>query len=480
MATILDLYKDATKNKAENELYGKDSLRIESRGLVNVPRQVALLASSPNSVADLIGGQVAGLLGGNATRPSDTIFKDDKPFRKPVTVAGGLALIDGKVKDAIEPNTSYFVKQSPSPASFIQKVNQGTSNPLMTAANIAADALRNPLATKRSIQNIAKGLKKANESENEYGSKFSVDKYGNKLSKTIKFSEYNQFYGVEQNPITNRDEYVVRGTVERNKNKSVSWDYVNDRIISNEVIPQNSENPEKDANKFFNTYNPSVTTVQITQYGNKKSKLILPGTISGLSEDFSPDWINFKYVGSPFNSYRYTGIERSIKFNLKLYWVDDTSKEALKNNLDELRKLVHPYEEISTVTYGNRADALAFSPNLLYLTITGLYTNLFGFLEELSFNIDDSVSWGNRPSRGSGDDYSYGYPTVIDVSLGFKIIPNFGIKKDETKTNVYRYNYNFTDGGSIDEIESDYQSPDPKVQQAKSEKILTQMVAPMQ
>lgn len=441
MATILDLYKEATKGVVENELYQKDYVRIQTRGILNPQRQAALLASSPNAVADLIGGQVAGAFGGNANRPSDTIFKDTNPFRKPVTVLGGFALSDGKIKDAIEPNTPYYVKQSPSPASFIQKVNQGASNPIQTAANAAANALRNPLATKNAIKGLRDKLKNATQEEETYGPGLAYDRYGKLRKQEINFSKYNQYYGQENNPITNRTEYVVRGAVERNKNKSVSWDYVNDRILSNEVIPSDSSNPDADASKFFNTYNPSVTTVQISQYGNAKSKVILPGTISGLSEDFSPEWNGFKYVGSPFNSYRYSGVERSIKFNLKLYWIDDTSRDALKDNLDYLRKLVYPYETLSQITYGSDTNTqtapLAFSPNLIYFTITGLYNNLFGFLDELSFTIDDSTAWGNRPTRGSGDDYSYGYPNVFDVSLGFKVIPNI-----EIKDNKYVYNFN--------------------------------------
>ena len=51
MATILDLFKSQKK-----DIYGKsNNIRIESRGLINPPRGAALLASSPNALADLIG-----------------------------------------------------------------------------------------------------------------------------------------------------------------------------------------------------------------------------------------------------------------------------------------------------------------------------------------------------------------------------------------------------------------------------------------
>jgi hypothetical protein len=128
---------------------------------------------------------------------------------------------------------------------------------------------------------------------------------------------------------------------------------------------------------------------------------------------------------------------------------------TMKRNLDELRTLVYPYEELSTITYGEgtqtRTEALAFSPNLVYFSITGLYNNLFGFVDELSFTIDDNISWA---TEGMGVDgiKSSPYPTVFDVSIGFKVIPNIEIKQD-IKINqgypyTYTYNYNFNDYGT--------------------------------
>ena len=59
----------------------------------------------------------------------------------------------------------------------------------------------------------------------------------------------------------------------------------------------------------------------------------------GISETIQPEWQNFKYVGSPFNTYRYNGVERSIKFEIKPSAIDADSKENLrKNSLDLLPK----------------------------------------------------------------------------------------------------------------------------------------------
>jgi hypothetical protein len=463
MATILDLYKNATKNKVENEIYGKDSIRIESRGILNPARQVALLASSPNAIADLIGGQVAGLLGGNAKRPDDTIFTGKEPFKKPVTVAGGFALRDSKIRDAIEEGNEYYVKTTPSPPPFTQRIKLGASNPLQAAANVAANGLRNPLATKNATKGLRDKLKNAKQESATYGPGLAYDEDGKFRKEKKKFSDYFPIY----TKVNGTSEYELTGLEERKKKPNeMSWDTINDRIIKNEAT-----------SSTFDSNN--ITRVEITKYGTAKT-VYLPGTISGLSEDFSPEWNNFKYVGSPFNVYRYTGVERSIKFNLKLYYTDTVSKSTMIDNLNFLRTLVHPFEKLSEITYGSEGNiqtsALAFSPNFVNFSIAGLYTNLFGFVDELGISIDDNTSWAtldenmtngmvnNRDVRRAvttlirtftGTDPSFDnnaymaigenninlkqapYPTVFEVSLGFKIIPNIKIDK-----NTYVYDFN--------------------------------------
>jgi hypothetical protein len=87
MATILDLFKSKQTVGKSTEIYGlSGTTLIESRGLIDASRAAALAVSSPNAVADLIGSAASGLIGGAANRPSDTIFKDNKPFTKPISI----------------------------------------------------------------------------------------------------------------------------------------------------------------------------------------------------------------------------------------------------------------------------------------------------------------------------------------------------------------------------------------------------------
>ena len=162
--------------------------------------------------------------------------------------------------------------------------------------------------------------------------------------------------------------------------------------------------------------------------------------MSGLSEDIQSEWSNFKYLGSPFKIYKYQGVERSLKFNLKLYYFTPGQKEMMISKINFLKSLAFPYEEISEMTYGSdkQTSQYAFSPNLFYLTIGDVYKNVFGLLENISFQVEDNVNW---PTLGVEDIDNYMYPSVIDVSLSMKIIENHKVEKTDGGITKYRYDF---------------------------------------
>ena len=100
---------------------------------------------------------------------------------------------------------------------------------------------------------------------------------------------------------------------------------------------------------------------------------------------------------------------------------------------------------------------LAIKPNLLWLSISGVYKELFGVIDSLSFSIDDNVSWAStipdtedinnnlvdtpKVTISNGDESKYDtpHPTVIDVSISMKIIENPQIVKENSEYSyVYR------------------------------------------
>jgi hypothetical protein len=459
MATLKDLLKSR-----QEETYGISGITlIESRGLVNIPRQAALLVSSPNAVADLIGNQIGGAFGGSAKRPSDTIFKNNLPFTKPISVIPTLS----QLRNAVEEGETYFVKPTPAPGSIFAKLKQGGTS-LAGMAQSAAIGAINQFGSKAGASDFKDYVEKLKNPDTieTYGGEKSIDPVTNKIkSKTHKFSEYATVYGKESDETS----YTRKGISER-KNTKISgrksqWDIINEKVLKAGDVTEDDKTAGqvlKDLKK--DNTNIGAPYVAFKIYGKEtqpNSNIILPGTITGISEDFAPEINSFKYVGSPFNVYRYGGVERTLKFDLKMYYLDQATKISMKKNLDRLRQLVFPDENISAVEYNNSNgySPLFFTPNLVYLTINGLYDDVLGIIDTLSFTIDDNTPWATTSNLTDGSSVR-AHPTVINVSLGMKIIEHPAIKIDgknakfvygESKENKY-VNY-FT---GLDEYQTNY------------------------
>jgi hypothetical protein len=406
MPTILELF-----NSNAEDLYGKEIFRIETRGFANPPRVAALVASSPNTLADLVGGQLAGAVGGTANRPSDTIFKKNSALAKPITLT---AATTAQLRDAVDGgygknganDGGYVVKTSPSPNSVISDIQQGGSSVAGVATNLGIQGL------------------------NKYGSTSGIKQLKKDLSKRPKLKTNGSFGA----PLYTNKEPFSKELLKKS-NESRLWDYSNSDLNHKYSFEDNDELQDwiKD-NRFQNQ-----VPITFQKYG-KSTIIPFAGAISGISEDIQPEWSNFRYVGNPFKTYRYQGVERSVKFNLKLYYMGFLGKQRMIQKIDYLKSLAFPDEKVSEFSYsGNQSSQYAFSPNLVFFSIGDLYKNMFGYIESLSFNIDDNVVWSNfNPTNLSDGDNSL-YPSVIDASIGIKIIENHGIEDK-----IFQYNFNGT------------------------------------
>jgi hypothetical protein len=132
-------------------------------------------------------------------------------------------------------------------------------------------------------------------------------------------------------------------------------------------------------------------------------------TITGLNETFTPSWDTNKFVGSPFNYYTYTGIERGVTFNFKVFSLNIEEHKKAWNKLQYLAKKTYP---IGYVDYGVVAPIINF-------TMGDLYKSKKSFIESLSFTIDDNYPW---------EVYVKGLrlPHIIDVAITLKFIEQRG------------------------------------------------------
>ena len=438
MATLLDLFKSQKK-----ELYGGifGETYIESRGILNPSRVAALAASSPNQLGDLIGNQVGGALLGSANRPSDTIFRNQSAISKPVS----LGKTQAGLKTAADTNTSYYVKQSPAPSSLLASYKQGATTIGGMAINTAINGI-----TKGGLKTLSENLKEKGSNTESYGVK-----YLNGKSEDNKFSKYYR--------------KLNGGLRERaSDNDGVQWDIGQSELQKSYTLTQS----ELDNSKYQNHV---ITTFElIPNQGDDIIKIPFIGAITGINEDISPEWDSLRYIGSPFNTYRYKGVERTLKFNLKLYYTTWKERDIMIQKINYLKSLAFPDKNIKTIQLGGNNSQYAMAPNLVKVSIGELYKGISTIIDSLSFAIDDNTTWprynagDNYMSRttiqagevdesdkltklddfvgiesvSNGRDRNFMYPSVIDVSISMKIIETHGIETGlfrDTKT--YRYNF---------------------------------------
>jgi len=211
--------------------------------------------------------------------------------------------------------------------------------------------------------------------------------------------------------------------------------YEDDTKLKNELLSKNIDVEQ--------------TVVVIKPYG-KDYSFVLPGTITGISEDLSPDWVDFKYLGSPFKKYKYNGVERSLKFELKMYYTNQNEKVAMIAKINSLKELTFPYDEIIAPKYAGLEDysQLTYTGNFIELSIGGMYNKVFGFIDSLGISVEDNVAWPSGNPYGGTDKNDKPYPSVVNISFSMKIIENHKI---ESKTNVQRFKYDF-DGNEANTI----------------------------
>ena len=163
-------------------------------------------------------------------------------------------------------------------------------------------------------------------------------------------------------------------------------------------------------------------------------------TVTGLSETFSPSWDSYKFLGNPFSNYTYSGIERSVTFNFKVYSLNANEHKVVWDKLNFLTGLVYPQ--------GYDSDSTALTPPFIRFTLGDLFNNKIGFIESLSYTYDDNSPWnitkkeksylanragtalgalGNVSPNDEVDMKGYKLPMIIDVATTIKFVESRGV-----------------------------------------------------
>lgn len=170
-----------------------------------------------------------------------------------------------------------------------------------------------------------------------------------------------------------------------------------------------------DINKGFNTQLNDFINFRIQSVAD--SKIVqFRATITGLTETMSPSWDSSKFVGGVFNYYTYSGIERSVSFNFKVFSMNEEEHAMAWKKLNFLTSLTYPIS-YSTAGY--------ITPPFVKLTLGDMYKSKEAYIENLTYTIDDNTPWEIEIKDGK-------LPTLVDVTIGFKFVESRGTSSDRT------------------------------------------------
>lgn len=416
-------------------LYGSDLARISSKGSIDPARTLSVKSSRYVDLGKnrpTLGKLIGNLLGGSANRPSDTIFIANGQGKgvatePPVSVNGQPVNQnwDG-LKYAIDPKQKYVVSQEPAgknsltgllkgnPSDFARNaIGAATNAAKQAVGNFAVNALTSKRRTNiKSLKEVASARKK------EFGFLPNTpEQPGSRFIKTKNFNEQNELVDASKigvkydNDGPNRD-YLI-------DNALLKESLVDYKRLG-EIVEQNTGN--------------HLQYIRISVEG-KSGNLLFPATMTDIQDNMTPEWNAFKYVGSPFNNYRYTGVERKIGFDFRVYWIDRGDQGIMQRKLNYLRTLVYPSTDLQTIELtGTEYRPLVFTPNIIRLSIGDLYKNIKGIVSNLSITIPQDAPWASSNPKFFTYSENVVYPTFVDVSFEMTIIENHIVNNDNTIT----------------------------------------------
>jgi hypothetical protein len=184
-------------------------------------------------------------------------------------------------------------------------------------------------------------------------------------------------------------------------------------------------------------------------FGTKKS-VNFTAIISGITETFTPGWDSGKFLGSPFEYYNYTGVGRSVSFDLELFSLNPAEHVIMWQKIDFLSSLVYPLGYDSSSTF--------VRPPIIAITIGDMYVKKMCHISSLSYTVDDDAGWeiGNLINDTSKktiygtevDLKNYKLPRMVKVSITLQFMEN----RNDTETKKYGYNINLFTNNSIKNI----------------------------
>src|SRR5210317_784840 len=145
------------------------------------------------------------------------------------------------------------------------------------------------------------------------------------------------------------------------------------------------------------------------------------GTITGLTDTFSPSWDSVKYAGRADQGYKYGTFERSVSFNFQAYATSRADMIPMWKKLQMLSTMTMP-EYVSQ----------GYNGTLVRFKLGSLYNDKLSFIDSLTYTISDDVPWDINIDGLLGE-----VPMGIDVAIGFKVLDDTRPEYTAAGTAIY-------------------------------------------
>ena len=153
---------------------------------------------------------------------------------------------------------------------------------------------------------------------------------------------------------------------------------------------------------------------------NNSNRTQFRGTVSGITETFSPSWNSEKPNGRADKVYMYTEFERTLSFSFKAVAYSRMELEPMWEKLKQLATFAMPF-------YGS---SLGYRGRVLDFTLGDLYKDHKALLTSLSYTMSDDASWEL--------DTNYVLPKLVDISVGLTLVGN-AIHSENSTPTLYSY-----------------------------------------
>ena len=121
---------------------------------------------------------------------------------------------------------------------------------------------------------------------------------------------------------------------------------------------------------------------------NNDKPIVFRAILSGISDTFTPNYSEEKYIGRPDKVYVYQGTDRTISFTFDIYPKSDKELVTLWEKMNYLAGLTYPEWAPSSGGMGSGMIA-----PFCKLTIGQMFTDTPGYISALTYTVQDNGTW---------------------------------------------------------------------------------------